>query len=114
MSVQRYRRKPRQEDREDQFAARYEPGKPLDDLRAVARMAGDEAEVIEVAFPSGKRVLLAWFMRYDDHHPCKVDYATVEAGNYLAFSSGGYSLYESDDADWRQFYDLMPGEERLP
>ncbi len=77
-------------------------------------MAGDEAEVTEVAFPSGKRVLLAWFMRYDDHHPAEVDYATVEAGNYLAFSSGGYSLYESDDADLRQFYDLMPGEERLP
>jgi hypothetical protein len=32
MTVQRYRRKPVKEtDREDQFAARYEPGKPLDD-----------------------------------------------------------------------------------
>jgi hypothetical protein len=108
VTVQRYRRKPRQEDREDQFAARYEPAEPLDDLRAVARMAGDEAEVTEVVFPSGKRVLLAWFMRYDDHHPAKPDYETVEAGNYLAFSSGTYSLYESDEADWRQFYDLVP------
>jgi hypothetical protein len=108
MTVQRYRRKPRQEDREDQFAARYEPAQPLDDLRAVARMAGDDAEVTEVTFPSGKRVLLAWFTRYDDHHPARLDYVTVEAGNYLSFSSGGYSLYESDDADWRQFYDLVP------
>jgi len=108
MSVQRYRRKPRQEDREDQFAARYEPGQSFDDLRAVARMAGDEAEVTEVVFPSGKRVLLAWFMRYDDHHPAKPGYATVEAGNYLAYSPGGDSLYESDDADLRQFYDLVP------
>jgi hypothetical protein len=107
VTVQRYRRKPRQEDREDQFAARYEPAQPLDDLRAVARMAGGEAEVTEVTFPSGKRVLLAWFMRYDDHHPAKPDYATVEAGNYLAFSPGTYSLYESDDGDWRQFYDLV-------
>jgi hypothetical protein len=112
VTVQRYRRKPRQEDREDQFAARYEPGQPLDDLRAVARMAGDEAEVIEAVFPSGKRLLLAWFLRYDDHHPAKPDYATVEAGNYLAFSSGGESLYETDDGDLRQFYDLAPDGER--
>jgi hypothetical protein len=81
MTVQRYRRKPVQEDREDQFAARYEPRAPLDDLRAVARMAGDEAEVTEVVFPSGKRVLLAWLMRYDDCHPARVDYVTVEAAN---------------------------------
>jgi hypothetical protein len=108
VTVQRYRRKPRQEDREDQFAARYEPARPLDDLRAVARMAGDEAEVTEVTFPSGKRVLLAWFMRYDDDHPAKQDYATVEAGNFLAFSSGNDSLYEADDGNWRQFYDLVP------
>lgn len=107
MTVERYRRKPVQEAGEDQFAARYEPAQPLDDLRAVARMAGDEAEVTEVTFPSGKRVLLAWFTRYDDHHPAKQDYATVEAGNYLAFSPGTYSLYESDDGDWRQFYDLV-------
>lgn len=107
MTVQRYRRKPVPGGNEDQFAARYEPAQPLDDLRAVARMAYDLAEVTEVTFPSGKRVLLAWFMRYDDHHPAKQDYATVEAGNYLAFSSGHYSLYESDEAEWRQFYDLV-------
>jgi hypothetical protein len=112
MSVQRYRRKPVKEtDREDQFAARYEPGKPPDDLIAVARMAGDEAEVAEVVFPSGKRVLLAWFMRCDDHHPARPDYATVEAGEYLAYSPGGYSLYESDEKNWGQFYDLVTGED---
>jgi len=110
MTVQRYRRKPVQEDREDQFAARYEPGYPLDGLRAVARMAGDGAEVTEVVFPSGKRLLLAWFLRYDDHHPAKPDYVTVEAGNYLAYSPGRESLYASDDANWRQFYDLVTGD----
>jgi hypothetical protein len=110
MSVLRYQRK-REEDRGDQFAARYEPGKPLDDLTAVARMCWDLAEVREVVFQSGKRVLLlAWFMRYDDHHPAEPAYVTVEAGNYLVFSPGGYSLYESDDANWGQFYDLVPGE----
>ena len=29
MSVERYRRKPERTDREDQYAARYEPGQPL-------------------------------------------------------------------------------------
>ena len=92
--------------REDQFAARYEPGRPLDDLRAVARMAG---EVTEVKFLSGKRMLLAWFVGYDDHHPGRPDYATVEPGEYLAYSSGNDTLYESDHKNWDQFYDLVPG-----
>lgn len=112
MSVQRYRRKPIPAGSEEQFAARYEPGEPLDDLRAVARMAGDEAEVIEAVFPSGKRVLLAWHMRYPDEHPAGPDYVTVESGGYLAFSRRHYSLYDTDEADLRQFYDLVPGGER--
>jgi hypothetical protein len=111
MTVQRYRRKPVREVSEEQCAAQYTPTLMLDDLRAVARMAYDLAEVTEVAFPSGKRVLLAWFMRYDDHHPARPDYVTVEAGNYLAFSPGGESLYESDDANWAQFYDLATEED---
>lgn len=108
MSVQRYWRKPQPTGREEQFAARYEPGQPLDDLRAVARMAGDEAEVTEVVFPSGKRVLLAWFMRYPDEHPAEPDYVEVEAGDYLGYSPVHYFLYGTDDADLRQFYDLVP------
>jgi len=112
MSVLRYRRKPEPGTREDQFAARYTPGQPLDDLRAVARMAGGEAEVTEVVFPSGKRVLLAWYLRYDDHHPAEPDYVTVEAGDYLAYSSGHDHLYAADDADWRQFYDLVTDDSR--
>ena len=110
MSVQRYRRKPVQNDREEQVAARYEPGQPLADLTAVARMAGDEAEIREVVFPSGKRVLLAWFLRYYDEHPAEPDYVTVEAGEYLAYSPAEGFLYEADEANWRQFYDLATGE----
>jgi hypothetical protein len=53
MSVQRYRRKPVREVREEQYAARYEPGKPLSDLEAVARMADRKAELAEAALPSG-------------------------------------------------------------
>lgn len=111
MTVQRYRRKPVQEDREDQCAARYEPGCALGDLTAVARMAGDEAEVREVTFPSGKRVLLAWWLRYSDHHPAEPGYTEVEAGNYLAYSPGTGWLYESDDANWAQFYDQVTGDD---
>lgn len=111
MSVQRYTRKPEPRYEDDQFAARYDPPCPLDDLRAVARMAGDEAEVAEAVFPSGKRVLVAWFMRYDDHHPARPDYAFVEAGDYLAYSPGSLALYASDDANWRQFYDLATEED---
>jgi hypothetical protein len=110
MSVQRYRRKPVQEDREDQFAARYEPGQPLDDLLAVARMADDIAEVREVVFPSGKRVLLAWYTHYPDDHPAEPKYETVEPGEYLVFSPGHFFLYSTDEAGWRQFYDLVPEE----
>lgn len=106
MSIQRYTRKPEPDSREDQFAARYEPGRPLDDLRAVARMAGDEAEVTEVVFPSGKRVALAWFMRYDDNYPPRIDYVTVEPGAYLAYGEGYGHLYAADDRNWEQFYDL--------
>jgi hypothetical protein len=112
MSVQRYRRKPKPGNDEDQFAARYEPGGDLGDLTAVARMAGGgQGEVREVAFPSGKRVLLAWFMRCDDHHPARPDYTTVEAGEYLAYSSGNDHLYEADEGNWSQFYDLATGED---
>jgi len=110
MTVQRFRRKPRQEDREDQFAARYEPGANLIDLMTVAGMADSRAELAEVTFSSG-RVLVVRYERFHDDHPSETEYETVESGHYLAFSSGGYSLYESDDADWRQFYDLVPDSE---
>jgi hypothetical protein len=111
MSIQRYRRKPKQEDREDQLAARYEPGAPLDDLLAVARMA--DGELAEVMFPSYGPVLVVRYRRSDDDHAPRIEYETVEAGHYLAYSPGNDFLYDTSDADWRQFYDLVPdGEQR--
>ena len=80
MSVQRYRRKPKQEDREDQFAARYEPGQPLDDLTAVARMADRRAELAEAVFPSGPVLVVRW-ERVPDDHPSEIEYETVEPGH---------------------------------
>lgn len=107
--IQRYRRKPKQEDREDQVAARYEPGAPLDDLLAVARMADRNAELAEVAFPSGTVLLVRWTSIPDDHAP-EAEYEHVEAGHYLAYSPGNDFLYDTTDADWRQFYDRLEQE----
>ena len=112
MSIQRYRRKPDPGDREDQVAARYEPGMPLNDLLAVARKADADAELAEVVFPSGTVLLVRW-ERVPDDHPSEIEYETVEPGEYLAHSSGRDSLYGADEANWRQFYDLVPdGEQR--
>ena len=106
MSIHRYRRKPEPGgDREVQVAARYLPGTPLDDPLAVARMA--DGELAEVTFPSGT-VLLARFERFYDEHPSGIEYVAVEPGKYLAYSPGEGFLYEADEANWRQFYDLVP------
>lgn len=110
MTIQRYRRKPVREDREDQFAARYEPGQPLDDLRAVARMADDRAELAEAAFPSGPVLVVRYERVYDDHPP-RTEYETVEPGHYLAFSPGHFFLYDTDEAEWQQFYDAPANRE---
>ena len=111
MTIQRYRRKPDPGDREDQqVAARYEPGTPLDDLLAVARMA--DGELAEVMFPSYGPILLARYKRYHDEHPSQIEYLPVEAGTYLAYSPGESFLYEADEANWRQWYDLVPDGEQ--
>jgi hypothetical protein len=106
VSVQRYRPKPERTTGEDQFAARYEPGRPLDDLIAVARMADDKAELAEVTFPSGPVLAVRW-TRIPDDHPSEVDYEMIEPGKYLAYSTGNDFLYDSTDTNWRQFYDLV-------
>jgi hypothetical protein len=111
MSVKRYRRKPERASLDEQVAARYEPGASLDDLLAVARMADRHAELAEVRFP-GPAVLLVRWRSVPDDHPSEIKYETVEAGHYLAYSTGEGFLYDSDDADWRQFYDPAP--DRVP
>ncbi len=107
MAVQRYRRKPQEDLRGDQYAARYEPGQPLGDLTAVARMADSDAELAEVTFPSGP-VLVVRYERFDDDHPPRIEYKTVEPGRYLAHDPGEGFLYESADGNWQQWYDLVP------
>ena len=107
MTVQRYRRKPEPGGRDDQFAACYQPGQPLGDLTAVARMADPRAELAEVAFPS-RTVLVVRWLRIPDDHPSRNEYEVIEAGKYLAYSPGNDHLYETGEGNWRQFYDLVP------
>jgi hypothetical protein len=109
VTVQRYRRKPVREVREEQYAARYEPGKPLSDLEAVARMADRKAELAEAVLPSGP-VLVVRYERFHDDHPSKIEYEVIEPGHYLAYSPGNDFLYDTDEGEWRQFYDLVTGE----
>jgi hypothetical protein len=105
MSVQRYQQKP-QVGQEVQVAARYEPGQPLDDLRAVAVMADGNAELAEVRFCNTTILLVRW-KRIPDDHPAEIEYETVEPGRFLAYSYSGDFLYEADEGNWRQFYDLV-------
>ena len=102
--MQRYRRKPQPPGNSDQFAARYEPGGPLNALAAVARMADGRAEMAEVALPSGTVLLVRW-SRIDDAGAVSAEYEVVEASGYLAYSSDSYFLYVTDDADLEQFYE---------
>lgn len=101
--IRRYRRKPIPECEE--YAALYQPGQPLGDLTAVARMADPDAELAE-AFPSNPVLIIRYALMADDGPP-RTDYQVVEPGRYLAYSGGGGFLYGSDDADWEQFYDLV-------
>lgn len=105
MAVKRYRRKPLNVGNEDQHAALYTPGESLADLRTVAMMC--HAEITEVTMPGGTRVLLARWLDIPDEHPARNAWVTVEAGRYLAYSGGTGFLYETDDGDWRQWYDLV-------
>lgn len=90
MTVQRYRRKPKQEDREDQYAARYEPGADLVDLMTVARMADSRAELAEVTIPFADRESAEAALREVEvfvravHDAGGEDYRPVVAGEVLA------------------------------
>ena len=108
MSIERFRRKPGPRDREDQHAARYTPLEPRDDLLKVARMCDEAAELAEAAFPSGRRVLLVAWRRSPDDSPSRIEYVTVTAGDWLAYSPDNDFLYYTDDAGWQQFYEPAP------
>jgi hypothetical protein len=109
MSIERFRRKPEKVDEGLQHAARYTPGESLGDLLSVANMADAHAELAEVQFPSGRQVLLVAWTGEEDERPREIEYETVDAGDWLAYSPGHDFLYDTDDAGWKQFYEQVPG-----
>lgn len=108
MTIWRYRLRPDPRGQNDQYAACYQPGQPLGDLATVARMADPRAELAEVTFPS-RTVLVVRWLDIPDDHPSQNEYEVIEAGKYLAYSPGSGHLYDADEANWRQFYDQVPG-----
>jgi len=103
----RYRLKPDPYRDTDLHVAKYEPGKPLDDLLAVARRADARAEAAEAQLPSGA-VLVVRFMRYpDDEGP---DWAVIEPGAYLVYSAPDGNLLDTDEEELQTFYDRLAGE----
>jgi hypothetical protein len=110
--IARFRKKPRPGDDDDQVAARYTPAGDLHALTEVARLADENAEVLEVRFPSGASVLLVRWLRFHDDHPAEIDYEVIEPGKWLAYSGGSFGfLYDATDGNWRQFYDKADGDE---
>lgn len=112
MTVQRYKKKPQPFGDDDQFTARYEPGRPLDDLIAVARMADPDAVVTELGYESARFAgisgpyLIVLHASVPEEHGPEVDVEVVYPGDYLAYSPRGHFLYDTDAANIGQFYDL--------
>jgi hypothetical protein len=103
MTIRRYNRKPDPRREGGLCVARYEPGQPLDDLLAVARMACRRAEVAEAVLPSGPVLVVKWTSSSrEDQEP---EFDVVRGGLYLSYSEGYDSLVENDDADLRQWYE---------
>lgn len=103
--IQHYRRKPTPAQAHDIRVARYQPGQPLDDLLAVARMEDQGAQLAEVRF-GDLAVLVVRYTRDTDHGPSEPEYEHVKAGDYLGYRE---FLFDTDDADLRQWYDLAEG-----
>jgi hypothetical protein len=106
--MKRYRRRPEKSaSRGDIIISQYQPGEPLDDLRAVAALTDSaDAEVTEATFPSGMRVLVAKWRDYPDEHPSEIRFIIVQAGNWLAYSESYDSLFEQTDGQTSQWYEL--------
>lgn len=103
MIVQRYVKKLERK-KDELLVTKYEPGQPLNDLQTVADHADHHAELAEVRFPSGP-VLLVRYTRVPDNHPAHIDYETVEAGDYLAYSHSGDFLFDTTFSDLQYWYD---------
>lgn len=105
--VVRWRRKPDQPESEPNVAVRWEPGvTQLADVLEVARLADHKAQVVVAAFGTGP-VLVVRYTKIWDEYPASAEYETIEPGQWLAYSHEHGFLYDSNDADWAQFYDRV-------
>lgn len=84
---------------------RFALDKALGGLIAVAHMADPCAEVAPVPFAQGTVLLVRWENTDQAAGP---EFETVQAGDYLAYSSEGGFLFDTDDANLRDFYDKVP------
>jgi hypothetical protein len=104
--MKRYRRKPQPAAHDSIMISQYQPGEPLDDLRAVAALTGSpDAEVAEAKFPSGMRVLVAKWRDSPDEHPSRIRFTIVRAGKWLVYSEDYESLVEHTDGETSQWYE---------
>lgn len=87
-------------------AARYEPGRPLDGLLAVARRVDREVSVAEVP---ELRVLAVRFRNSSDDHMANTTYEVVEAGGYLVYSETFDLLYSCDSESFERDYERAEG-----
>jgi hypothetical protein len=106
--VVRFRRKPDQPEGLN-YAARFEPGKPMADLLRVARMADSGAQLIVPEYGSS-RLLVVLHRAFHDEHPATTEALLVEPGGWLAYSESSDLLYAADDGNWRQLYETVDPE----
>jgi uncharacterized protein YndB with AHSA1/START domain len=90
--------------------AEYQPGQPLDDLAAVARLA--RGEVAECDLPTAGRVLVARWVDYPDEHPAQVQYTVVDRGEFLVYSERYDGLSTDDAGGLAHWYEPVPAEEK--
>lgn len=91
----RYVDRPRKRHRVS-YAARYEQGNPLGDLREIAQKADRSAELAEVPALGALGVLAVRYLLVPDDHPAYTDYEIIPEGHYLVYSEDFGLLYASD------------------
>lgn len=103
----RFRRKPEPDDREDQLAAQWVPGRGTVDLRKVADEVYLGNAQFAVATFGDEQTLIVRYMEPSDCGPPRLEHIFVRPGQWLAYSPGNGFLYACDDANWAQFYDRV-------
>jgi len=92
-------------------AAQYLPGRPLDDLEAVAKMADRHAELGQMSMSSGMILVVRWaeVPEIPGSHAAVTEYLAIPAGQFLCYSET-YGILLSDTQEGiDQFYEPADG-----